>query len=85
MKSNEEYRKIVADLRTINATNLERQASNAIEELLEAIERQTSIVRVETPLGAIIARPSDYGPEGQGFESLTACQKPPKITIFGGF
>ena len=66
MKSNEEYRKIVADLRTINATNLERQASNAIEELLEAIERRTSIVRVETPLGAIIARPSDYGKDYPG-------------------
>lgn len=61
MRSIEEYRKIAADLRDTNATSLEHQASSAIEELLEVIKGQTDSVRVETPLGTIIARPSDYG------------------------
>lgn len=38
----------------------------AIEELLEKDEKQGNVIRVDTPLGAIIARPSDYGEEYPG-------------------
>ncbi len=33
---------------------------------------------------AQLDRASGYGPEGQGFESLTACQKSPEIVEISG-
>ena len=46
--------------------DLERQAADAIEQLLAEIERLTSNNRVETPLGALIARPVGVGGEYPG-------------------
>lgn len=41
-------------------------AADAIEELLEKAEVQANIIRVETPLGALIARPSYGEPDYPG-------------------
>lgn len=46
--------------------DLERQAADAIEELIEMAEKQANIIRVETPLGALIARPSYGEPDYPG-------------------
>lgn len=45
---------------------LEQQAAYAIEELIEKAEKQANIIRVETPLGALIARPSYGEPDYPG-------------------
>ena len=50
--------------------DLERQAADAIDDLLELAERRANIVRVETPLGALIARDSGFGPQNPGISIL---------------
>lgn len=51
---------------TDSEEDLERQAADAIEELIEKAEKQASIIRVETPVGALIARPSYGEPDYPG-------------------
>ena len=46
--------------------DLERQAAEAIEELIENAEKRANIIRVETPLGTLIARPSYGEPDYPG-------------------
>ena len=75
-----EYRKIIRALRWYadrhekppygraieGEETLERQAADAIEQLLAEIDRLNNNSRVETPLGALIARPVDIGGEYPG-------------------
>lgn len=46
--------------------DIETQAAEAIEELIEKAEKQANIIRVETPLGILIARSSYGGPDYPG-------------------
>ena len=55
--------------------------------LLHFVEQCDIITKLSlrhAPL-AQLDRASGYGPEGRGFESLTACQKDPKPQGFGSF
>ncbi len=55
--------------------------------LLHFVEQCDIITKLSlrhAPL-AQLDRASGYGPEGRGFESLTACQKDPKPYGFGSF
>lgn len=80
MMTTEDYKQLVGQLRHYAAIHnkmrlgegiyseedLDNQAADAIEELIEKAEKQASIIRVETPLGALIARPSYGAPDYPG-------------------
>ena len=79
MKTEHDYRQLAAQLRRYaeiheksmsgraieDEENLERDAADVIEELLES-RNHPEIVRVETPLGALIARDSCGDPDYPG-------------------
>ena len=75
MKTHDEYKKLVNELMhhgTSNGSSLGHhsglmdEAAEAINELLDAAEHQSNMVRVETPTGALIARPSYGEPDYPG-------------------
>lgn len=80
MMTIEDYKHLVAELRRFakkheeppygraieGEEDLERQAADAIDELIGKADAQASIIRVETPLGALIARPSYCEPDYPG-------------------
>jgi len=71
MMSRDDYKEMAAELRRMSVwldedPTLCKRAADAIEELLESANEQTSIIRVETPLGALIARPSHGEPDYPG-------------------
>ena len=71
MMTKEDYKQLAVELRQMSGwldeyPALCKRAADAIDELLEMAEERTSIIRVETPLGALIARDSGFGPENPG-------------------
>ena len=70
MRTRKEYEEIIQGLRrmprSLESVGVASAAAVAIEELLEAVEKQSSVVRVETPLGDLTAKSSGWGPDYPG-------------------
>lgn len=79
MMTTEEYKHLATTLRQYalmrkqgqlsvsnSEADIEGKAADAIEELIEKVEKQANTIRVETPLGILIARSSHGDPDYPG-------------------